>query len=173
VELGDRDEPEADIAFFVRDRFLNKFSHGGHGVQGEFGRFRIHQTLSPVKHSELTSAIIAACINVHKTLGPGLLESVYEKAVCLELAALGLRFSRQQGIRVFYNGINLDMGFRADIIVEDQVVVELKSIEHVMPIHKKVVLTYLRFTKIEVGLLVNFNVEKLTDGLTRLMLDKN
>lgn len=125
-----------------------------------------------MKHSKLTSDIIAACINVHKELGPGLLESVYEKALCIELALMGLTYSRQQGVKVFYKGVDLDLGFRSDLIVENEVLVELKSVEHVIPVHKKITITYLRFTHVEVGLIVNFNVEKLTDGITRLVLDR-
>ena len=125
-----------------------------------------------MKHSELTSAIIGICIEVHKTLGPGLLESVYESAICYELTLAGFEFKRQQPIRVIYKGKDLDLGFRADIIVENSVLLELKSIERVIPVHKKITLTYLRLVEIEVGLMINFNVIKLTDGLTRLILDR-
>lgn len=125
-----------------------------------------------MKHSELTSAIIGICIEVHKTLGPGLLESVYESAICYELILAGFEFKRQQPIRVIYKGKDLDLGFRADIIVENLVLLELKSIERIVPVHKKIALTYLRLGEIEVGLMINFNVLKLTDGLTRLILDR-
>jgi len=125
-----------------------------------------------LKHSDLTSQIIGICIEVHKTLGPGLLESIYESAICIELALAGLAFKRQQGIRTLYKGYDLDVGFRADIIIEDTVILEIKSIESVPPVHKKIVTSYLRLTGIEIGLLVNFNVIKLTDGITRLIADK-
>lgn len=125
-----------------------------------------------MKHSDLTSRIIGICIEVHKTLGPGLLESIYEGAVCIELVCAGLEFKRQQGIKVYYKGYDLDIGFRADIIVENEVVIELKSIERIPPVCKKIVLTYLRLTNIEVGLIINFNVENLTEGITRLVLDR-
>lgn len=125
-----------------------------------------------MKHSDLTSKIIGICIKVHKILGPGLLESVYEKAICFELAKAGLSFRRQQGIKVFYEGEDLDLGFRADVIIENEVLLEIKSVESVSPVFKKTTLTYLRFTELEVGLIVNFNVIKLTDGITRLVLDK-
>jgi GxxExxY protein len=85
---------------------------------------------------------------------------------------MGLSFVRQQGISVFYKGHDLDLGFRSDVLVENTVLVELKSIERVAPVHHKVTLTYMRFTEMEVGLLVNFNVVKLIDGVTRLVLDK-
>jgi len=125
-----------------------------------------------LKHSDLTARIIAICIEVHKELGPGLLESIYEQAICLELALAGLSFQRQQGIHVFYKGVDLDIGFRADVIVENSVILEIKSIESIHPVHKKTVISYLRLAYIEVGLLINFNVVKLTDGITRLVQDK-
>ena len=109
---------------------------------------------------------------MHKTLGPGLLESIYEKAICIELALAGLSFKRQQGIHAIYNGIDLDLGFRADIIVEDTVILELKSIECISPVHKKIAISYLKLSGIEIGLLINFNVIRLTDGITRLVMDK-
>ncbi len=125
-----------------------------------------------LKHSELTSKIIGICISVHKTLGPGLLESIYESAICIELSLAGLTFKRQQGMPAIYNGINLELGFRADVVVENTILLEIKSIESVAPVHKKVILSYLRLSGIEIGLLINFNVMILTDGITRLILDK-
>ncbi len=125
-----------------------------------------------MKHSDLTSKIIGICIEVHETLGPGLLESIYESAICIELALAGLAFKRQQGIRTIYKGYDLDIGFRADVIVEDKVILEIKSIESVPPVHKKIVISYLKLTGIKIGLIVNFNVIKLTEGITRLVLDR-
>jgi len=125
-----------------------------------------------LKHSDLTARIIGICIKVHSILGPGLLESIYEKAICIELCNASLNFKRQQGIHAIYEGVDLDLGFRADLIIEDLVLLELKSIEKVTPVHKKITLSYLRLSHIEIGLLVNFNVLKLTDGVTRLVLDK-
>jgi len=125
-----------------------------------------------LKHSDLTARIIGICIKVHSILGPGLLESIYEKAICIELCNARLNFKRQQGIHAIYEGVDLDLGFRADLIIEDLVLLELKSIEKVTPVHKKITLSYLRLSHIEIGLLVNFNVLKLTDGVTRLVLDK-
>ena len=124
-----------------------------------------------MKHSELTSAIIGICVEVHRELGPGLLESVYERAVCCELKRAGYLYERQKGIHTIYKGEDLDLGFRADIIVNNVVLVELKSLPVVPPVDKKIVLTYLRLTGIEVGLLINFNVTRLTEGITRLVLD--
>lgn len=125
-----------------------------------------------MKHSELTSAIIGICIEVHRELGPGLLESIYEKAVCLELTWGGYFFECQKGIATSYKGYDLGLGFRSDIIVEDAVLVELKSVQVVLPVHKKIVLSYMRLTGREVGLVINFNEVKLIDGITRLVLDK-
>ena len=122
---------------------------------------------------EISSAIIGICIEVHRELGPGLLESVYEKALCYELSNGGYFYERQKGIRTIYKGHDLDVGFRADIIVDRCVLVELKSVAMVPAVDKKIVLTYLKLTGIEVGLIINFNVSKLTEGITRLVLDKD
>ena len=124
-----------------------------------------------MKHEELTSRIIGICIKVHSLLGPGLLESVYEEALCYELSRKGINFLRQQGVKVNYEDVQLGIGFRADVIVENTIVLELKSVETVAPVHAKTVITYLRFTGIEVGLLINFNVALLKDGITRLVRD--
>lgn len=98
-----------------------------------------------------------------------MLESVYEEVLCYELTKLELKFKRQQGIIVEYEGIKMDLGFRADIIIEDKIIVELKSIEAVAPVHHKILLTYLRLTNIKLGLLVNFNVELIRDGINRIV----
>ena len=126
-----------------------------------------------MKNEELTSRIIGICIKVHSILGPGLLESVYEEALCFELTRQGFNFLRQQGVKVNYEDVQLGLGFRADVIVENTIVLELKSVEAVAPVHAKTVITYLKFTGIEVGLLINFNVALLKDGITRLIRDNN
>lgn len=125
-----------------------------------------------MKHSELTSTIIGICIKVHEKLGPGLLESVYEEIICYELNKLGLSFKRQQGIPVVYDNLKLELGFRADIIIENLIILELKSIDSIAPVHSKTVLTYMRLTNIEVGLLINFNVSLLKEGITRLVIER-
>lgn len=125
-----------------------------------------------MKHEDLTSRIIGICIKVHSILGPGLLESVYEEALCYELMKEGIRFRRQEPVHVIYEDVHLGLGFRADVIVEDTILVELKSIQALIPVHAKTVLTYLRFTGIEIGLLINFNVELLKHGIKRLILDR-
>ena len=107
-------------------------------------------------------------MKIHRALGPGLLESVYEEVLCYELTKLGLNFKRQQGIAVVYEDIKMDLGFRADIIIEDKLIVELKSLEMVAPVHYKILLTYLRLTNKKLGLLVNFNVELIKDGIKRI-----
>ena len=119
--------------------------------------------------NELSKIVVGLCLKIHKVLGPGLLESVYEEVLCYELTKLGLNFRRQHGIIVEYEGIKMDLGFRADIIVEDKLIVELKSVEALAPVHHKILLTYLRLTNIKLGLLVNFNVELIKDGIKRIV----
>jgi GxxExxY protein len=125
-----------------------------------------------MKYGDLTSKIIGICIKAHTVLGPGLLESVYEEAICYELEKEEIEYKRQQGIPVIYEEIKLELGFRADIIIENKIILELKSVEAIAPVHAKTVLTYMRLTGIEVGLLINFNVALLKDGITRLVDDK-
>jgi GxxExxY protein len=119
--------------------------------------------------NELAKIVIGLCLKIHKILGPGLLESVYEEVLCFELGKLGLKFSRQQGIIVMYEDIRMDLGFRADIIVEDKLILELKSVESIAPVHPKILLTYLRLTDKKLGLLINFNVELIKDGIKRIV----
>ena len=116
----------------------------------------------------LTEGIIGACIEVHRHLGPGLLESVYEQCISHELVLRGLRFERQRPIPLVYKDVRLDCGFRADLVVEECVLVELKTVEELLPVHSAQVHTYLRLAAIDVGLLVNFNVTALRRGLRRL-----
>ena len=118
--------------------------------------------------NEITAKIVDCCIKIHKTLGPGLLESVYEEVLTHELCKFNLKCNRQAVIPVLYDGITMPLGFRADLIVEDKVIVELKSLESVLPVHKKQLLTYLKLTGLKVGLLINFNVELMKDGITRV-----
>lgn len=119
--------------------------------------------------NEVARQIVDAAFRVHMTLGPGLLESIYEAALVYELEQRGLHTSRQQPIPISYKAIALGTGFRADVIVEDQVIVEIKSIEEVSPVHRKQPLTYLRLTRKRLGLLINFNVVLIKDGITRLV----
>ncbi|MEX2169282.1 MAG: GxxExxY protein [Pirellulales bacterium] len=119
---------------------------------------------------ELTGAICAAAIEVHKHLEPGLLESAYEECLCYELQHRGILFERQVPLPVAYKSVRLNCGYLLDIVVEEQVVVELKSIEHVLPVHEAQLLTYLKLSKKKVGLLLNFNVELMKEGITRRVL---
>lgn len=119
--------------------------------------------------NEITRDIIAAAIEVHKTLGSGLLESTYEICLCRELTLRGIPFQKQRELPVSYKGIQLDVGYRIDVLVEDVVVVELKSVEALAPIHSAQLLTYLKLSEKHVGLLINFNVVLLKEGLKRMV----
>jgi GxxExxY protein len=115
-----------------------------------------------------TEEVIGAFIEVHRTLGPGLLESAYEACLCAELSLRGLRFARQRSLPVDYKGLHLDCGYRLDIVVDDRILIELKTVERLLPIHEAQVVTYLRLARLPVGLLVNFNVIVLKTALRRL-----
>lgn len=121
-------------------------------------------------HRELTEVVIGAAIAVHRELGPGLLESVYEKCLAFELADRGLSVSTQKEIPVRYKNLTFDCSFRADLIVENKVLLELKSIDQLMPIHTSQVITYLKLTGLRTALLINFNVPTLKTGLKRISL---
>ena len=117
-----------------------------------------------------TGPIIGAAIEVHRHLGPGLLESAYEECLCHELHLRGIDFRRQVDIPVEYKGLKLDCGYRLDLIVHEEVVVELKCVEKVLPVHEAQLLTYMMLTGKRVGLVINFNVPLLTKGITRRVL---
>jgi GxxExxY protein len=119
--------------------------------------------------NELAKRIVNAAYEIHTTLGPGLLESVYETTLTHELEKLGIKVRRRQALPVIYETIRMDTGFRADLIVGDKVTVEIKSIEAVSPVHRKQLLTYLRLTGKRLGLLINCNVEFIRDGITRVV----
>ena len=119
--------------------------------------------------NEIATIIVDSCFKVHTTLGPGLLESVYEAVLLYELEKRGLSVTKQQVIPVSYDGTQLEEGFRADLIVEDKVIIELKSVEKVMPVHKKQLLTYLRLSDRKLGLLVNFGENLIKDGIFRVI----
>ena len=123
-----------------------------------------------MEHEDLTRTIIGAAISVHRALGPGLLESSYEECLCHELSVQGIRFERQKPMPIKYKGVFLDCGYRIDIVVDGTVVVELKSVEKVLPIHEAQLLTYMRLGAYGVGLLINFNVPVLKDGVVRRVL---
>ena len=119
--------------------------------------------------NELSKIIVNTCYNIHVKLGPGLLESVYEEILHYELTKQGLSMERQKAIPVFWESIKMDVGFRADLIVENKVIIELKSVERIAPVHPKQLLTYLRITGLKLGLLVNFNEKLIKDGITRIV----
>ena len=119
--------------------------------------------------NEISGIILDASVQIHKTLGPGLLESVYEAVLAYELEKRGLHVLRQMPIPIIYDTVHMGEGFRADLLVEGRVIVELKSIEQIAPVHKKQVLTYLRLCGMHLGLLINFNVDLLKDGFHRIV----
>ena len=120
-------------------------------------------------YNAITKDIIGSAIEVHRALGPGLLESVYTPCLQYELSARSLRWRAQQPIPIIYKGIALDVSYRVDLIIEDCVVVEVKSVDNLSGVHDAQLLTYLRLTECPVGLLINFNVAKLMDGVRRLL----
>ena len=122
-----------------------------------------------MKINEVTEQIIGAAIEVHRALGPGLLESVYESCLCHELELRGLAVARQVLLPVRYKSVQVDCGYRMDLVVEDLVIVEVKAVEDVLPIHEAQLLTYLRLTDRRAGLLINFNVPTLKQSVRRLV----
>jgi len=118
--------------------------------------------------NQITERVIGVCIDIHKQLGPGLLESAYEECVCYELAQLGMRFERQKPLPVKYKNVNLDCGYRLDLVIEDKVILELKTVEQLLPIHEAQLLTYLKLSGLTLGLLINFNVAMLKHGIKRI-----
>jgi len=120
--------------------------------------------------NDLAKIAVDICYKIHTTLGPGLLESVYEAAFAYELDKRGIHFSRQQGIVAKYEEVILDVGFRADIIMENKLIIELKSVENIDKVHHKTVLTYMRLSGIKLALLVNFNVNLIKEGIHRKIL---
>ena len=118
----------------------------------------------------LTYAIIGCAIKVHKKLGPGLLESPYDECMQVALENAGLKFRHQPSVRIPFEGRLLDRNFRPDFLIEEQVVLEIKSVEHFLPVHQAQVLTYMRLAEIQRGLLINFNVALLVNGIKRLIL---
>lgn len=117
--------------------------------------------------NDLSGQIIGACIEVHKALGPGLLESAYEECLCHELSLRKLKFARQVPLPISYKGARLDCAYRMDLVVEDSVILELKAVEALLPIHEVQLVTYLKLSGKQVGLLVNFHVVVLKDGIKR------
>ncbi len=119
--------------------------------------------------NDISGIIVDCCFRIHTKLGPGLFESVYEEILCHELEKKEIEFKRQKAIPVIYDDVKLDMGFRADLVVENKVIVEIKSIETIHPVHHKQLLTYLRLANLKLGLLINFNEALIKDGITRIV----
>ena len=119
--------------------------------------------------NEISKIIVDKCYQIHVELGPGLLESVYEEILYFELKQEGLKVERQKGLPVTYKDLEMNVGFRADIIVEDKVIIELKSVEVLAPVHPKQLLTYLKIANLKLGLLINFNESLIKNGITRIV----
>jgi GxxExxY protein len=117
-----------------------------------------------------TERVIGLAIAVHRALGPGLLESAYEECFCLELREAGISFARQAPLPVLYKGIQLDCGYRLDVVLERNLIIEIKAVERLLPIHEAQILTYLRLSSIRTGLLINFSSVVLKDGIRRFVL---
>jgi len=121
------------------------------------------------QEDKFSKEIIGAAIEVHRNLGPGLLESAYEECLCRELVIRGLTFERQKPLPLSYKGIKLDCGYRLDIVVEGLVILELKAVDRIEPIHEAQLLTYLKLAKSKLGILINFNVPVLKNGIKRIV----
>ena len=124
------------------------------------------------KLNQISRQIIGAAIEVHRALGPGLLESAYEVCLAYELSQRGMAVERQKPLPIVYKSVNLDAAYRLDLLVEQRVIVELKAVEQVYPIHKTQLLTYLKLSGLELGLLINFNVKILRAGINRVIYEK-
>jgi GxxExxY protein len=132
--------------------------------------YLVGQNPTTMTENELAKIAVDICFKIHTTLGPGLLESVYEAAFAYELNKRGIAYTRQQSIVAIYEDVVLDVGFRADIIMENKLIIELKSVAHLERVHHKTVLTYMKLTGIKLALLVNFNVDLIKDGIHRKIL---
>ena len=128
------------------------------------------KTTEREKLNQLTEVVIGSAIDVHRLLGPGLLESTYEMCLCRELALRGVSFERQKAIPVIYKGVKLDCGYRADLIVEERLLLEIKSIEQTTALQDAQLLSYLKLSGLKVGLLINFNVRLLRHGIHRKVI---
>lgn len=122
-----------------------------------------------MKENEIAKKLVDICYKIHVKLGPGMLESVYEEVLCYELRKADLFYLRQPEIPILYDGIKIGNAFRADLIVEEKVIIEIKSVESIHPVHPKQLLTYLRLTNLKLGLLVNFNSPLIKNGISRII----
>ncbi|NCP84312.1 MAG: GxxExxY protein [Bacteroidetes bacterium] len=119
--------------------------------------------------NDISKIVVNTAYDIHVKLGPGLLESVYEEIMFYELVKQGLNVERQKAIPVIWDDLKMEIGFRADLIVENKVIIELKSVEQIAPVHPKQLLTYLKITRLKLGLLINFNEKLIKDGITRIV----
>ena len=119
--------------------------------------------------NEIAAIVVDAALKIHRTLGPGLLESVYQATLSYELQKRGLRVAQQVALPVYYDSIKLNLGFRVDVLVADKVIIEIKSVESLAPVHRKQVETYLRLMDLRLALLINFNVELIKNGIQRVV----
>jgi len=129
----------------------------------------LRENFISMTENELSKIIVDAAFKIHSRLGPGLLESVYEEIMFFELNKGGLNVERQKAIPVFWDNMKMDIGFRADLIIEKKVIIEIKSVEIIAPVHPKQLLTYLKITGLKLGLLLNFNEALIKDGITRIV----
>jgi GxxExxY protein len=130
---------------------------------------RLSEKQENMTENEISKIIVNSCFQIHNELGPGLFESVYEEILFHELTQQGLKVSKQQAIPVIWKDIKMEQGFRADLIVENKVLIEIKSVESIAPVHQKQVLTYLKLTGLKLGLLINFNEALIKNGITRIV----
>jgi len=121
------------------------------------------------KENEISNEVIGAAIEVHRNLGPGLLESAYEECLCYEFDRRGIKYERQKPLPIAYKETKLDCGYRLDLVVNDLVILELKAVDQIQPIHSAQVLTYLKLSKMKLGILINFNVTVLKSGIKRIV----
>lgn len=122
-----------------------------------------------LNENEISRIVVDVCFKIHQQYGPGLFENVYEEIFCYEFGKTGIPFTRQQAIPLVHEAVKLDIGFRSDIIIDNKVILELKSIETLAPVHFKQLTTYLKLTDIKLGLLINFNVNLIKDGIHRIV----
>ena len=123
-----------------------------------------------MEFDELSNKVIGCALEVHRNLGPGLLESTYEQCLAYEMKAAGMAFKLQLALPVEYKNIKLDCGYRIDVLVDNSIIIELKSVDKILPIHQAQLLTYMKLAGISIGLLINFNVKYLKDGIKRMVL---
>lgn len=123
-----------------------------------------------MKFDDLSNKVIGCALNVHRELGPGLLESTYEQCLCYEISKAGIQFERQKELPVRYQDVDIDCGYRIDLLIEGALIIELKSVDKLERIHEAQLLTYMKLSTIEIGLLINFNSVLLRDGIRRMVL---